>query len=122
MAVHYVHHVHHVHQVHNDSNSKSHAHPHPRRHRCARASRLCGAAACHPACLIDIQDWDFNWQGAYRYREPIAIPTGTQFLLTAYYDNSSSNPRNPNDPPKAVSWGEETTDEMCIAFLGLTLD
>ena len=73
-------------------------------------------------CLIDIQDWDFNWQGAYRYREPIAVPTGTQFSLTAYYDNSTSNPRNPNDPPKAVSWGEETTDEMCIAFLGLTLD
>jgi hypothetical protein len=25
-------------------------------------------------------------------------------------------------PPKAVSWGEETTDEMCIAFLGVTID
>ena len=73
-------------------------------------------------CLIDIQDWDFNWQGAYRFREPVSIPTGTQFSLTAYYDNSSANPRNPNDPPKAVSWGEETTDEMCIAFLGITLD
>ena len=73
-------------------------------------------------CLIDIQDWDFNWQGAYRYREPVTVPTGTQFSLTAYYDNSSANPRNPNDPPKAVSWGEETTDEMCIAFLGITLD
>ncbi|HEX6641761.1 MAG TPA: peroxiredoxin, partial [Thermoanaerobaculia bacterium] len=68
------------------------------------------------------QDWDFNWQGAYRFNEPVTIPTGSQFLLTAHYDNSSSNPRNPNDPPKAVSWGEATTDEMCIAFLGLTVD
>lgn len=73
-------------------------------------------------CLIDIQDWDFNWQGAYRFKDPIAIPTNSQFALTAYYDNSSANPRNPNDPPKAVSWGEETTDEMCIAFLGITID
>jgi hypothetical protein len=73
-------------------------------------------------CLIDIQDWDFNWQGSYRYKEPIAVPTGTRLTLNAYYDNSSSNARNPNDPPKAVSWGEETTDEMCIAFLGITLD
>ena len=73
-------------------------------------------------CLIDIQDWDFNWQGAYRFRNPISVPTGTQFSLTAFYDNSSANPRNPNEPPKAVSWGEETTDEMCIAFLGITLD
>ena len=23
---------------------------------------------------------------------------------------------------KAVSWGEQTTDEMCIAFIGVTLD
>ncbi|HEV7766874.1 MAG TPA: peroxiredoxin, partial [Thermoanaerobaculia bacterium] len=75
-----------------------------------------------PQCLIDIQDWDFNWQGAYRFQEPIIAPTGTRFSLTAYYDNSSANPKNPNDPPKAVSWGEETTDEMCIAFLGVTLD
>lgn len=73
-------------------------------------------------CLIDIQDWDFNWQGAYRYQQPISVPTGTQLSLTAFYDNSSNNPRNPNDPPKAVSWGEETTDEMCIAFLGVTVD
>jgi hypothetical protein len=82
------------------------------------ATKLDGSSEC----LINIDDWDFNWQGMYRYREPVAIPTGTRFTLTAYYDNSSGNPRNPNDPPKAVSWGEATTDEMCIAFLGLTVD
>lgn len=73
-------------------------------------------------CLIDIDDWDFNWQGTYRYREPIAIPPLTRVHLSARYDNSSSNWRNPNSPPKPVSWGEATTDEMCIAFLGVTID
>lgn len=73
-------------------------------------------------CLIDIQDWDFNWQGAYRYNQPIDIPAGTRLSLTAYYDNSSNNPRNPNNPPKPVSWGEATTDEMCLAFLGVTIE
>lgn len=73
-------------------------------------------------CLIDIQDWDFNWQGAYRYREPVSVPAGARLSLTAYFDNSSGNPRNPNDPPQPVSWGEATTDEMCIAFLGVTID
>lgn len=73
-------------------------------------------------CLINIDDWDFNWQGMYRYKEPIAIPAWSGVSLTAFYDNSSSNPRNPNHPPKEVRWGEETTDEMCIAFLGFTLD
>ena len=73
-------------------------------------------------CLINISDWDFNWQGVYRYKEPIAIPVGTRLSLAAYYDNSPDNPRNPNSPPRAVSWGEQTTDEMCIAFIGVTLD
>jgi hypothetical protein len=73
-------------------------------------------------CLIDIQDWDFNWQGAYRYKQPITIPAGTRLRATAYYDNSTGNPRNPNNPPRPVSWGEETTDEMCIAFVGVTVE
>ncbi len=73
-------------------------------------------------CLINIDDWDFNWQGLYRYKEPIAVPTLSKLSLTAYYDNSAENFRNPNDPPKPVSWGEATTDEMCIAFLGVTID
>jgi hypothetical protein len=73
-------------------------------------------------CLINIDDWDFNWQGLYRFQDPVALPAGTSLSLTAYYDNSAGNLKNPNDPPKAVSWGEATTDEMCIGFLGVTLD
>jgi hypothetical protein len=75
-----------------------------------------------PTCLIRIDDWDFNWQGAYRYVAPVDVPAGSLLSLSAYYDNSSANPRNPNDPPKAVSWGEATTDEMCLAFLGVTIE
>ena len=73
-------------------------------------------------CLIDIEDWDFNWQGMYRFKDPIAIAAGTKLSLEAFYDNSADNVKNPNDPPKPVSWGEATTDEMCIAFLGFTVD
>jgi hypothetical protein len=73
-------------------------------------------------CLINVDDWDFNWQGLYRYSEPVAIPSGTKVSLQAFYDNSEGNWRNPNVPPRAVSWGEQTTDEMCIAFLGVTID
>lgn len=64
-------------------------------------------------CLINIPNWDFNWQGVYRYSQPMAIPAGTRFSLEATYDN---------DTDKPVSWGEQTTDEMCIAFLGFTVD
>jgi hypothetical protein len=75
-----------------------------------------------PQCLINIDDWDFNWQGMYRYKEPVAVPLFSRLSLTATYDNSGNNFRNPNVPPKPVSWGEATTDEMCIAFLGVTFD
>ena len=73
-------------------------------------------------CLIDIQDWDFNWQGAYVYRQPVNIPAGSRLFATAYYDNSESNPRNPNHPPRPVSWGWESADEMCLAVIGVTVE
>jgi len=73
-------------------------------------------------CLGRVSDWDFNWQYAYSYGSPPAAPFGSGFDVEAHYDNSSGNYRNPNTPPKAVSWGENTTDEMCIAFLSFTLD
>ena len=67
--------------------------------------------------LIWIQDWDFNWQDIYHYREPIFLPAGTRVNLVAHFDNSLENPANPHDPPIPVGWGEKTTDEMCIGFL-----
>ncbi len=64
--------------------------------------------------LIWIRDWDFNWQGTYSYKEPIDLPAGTVLKMRAIYNNSDSNPKNPSQPPKVVTWGEETNDEMCL--------
>lgn len=72
--------------------------------------------------LVSVSDWDFNWQSTYFYKTPLALPSGTTVTMTATYDNSAKNIRNPNSPPKRVTWGEQTTDEMCIAFLHYTLD
>ncbi|GEM_PF-262510 len=80
------------------------------------------AGASAPACLVNIEDWDFNWQGTYVYKNPIDLRTGGLLKLTTIFDNSSDNPRNPNNPPQTVRWGERTTDEMSIAFIGFTLD
>jgi hypothetical protein len=73
-------------------------------------------------CLININDWDFNWQGLYRFKNSIGVYPFTTFRMTATFDNSTGNPRNPNNPPRPVSWGESTTDEMAIAFVGFTID
>jgi mono/diheme cytochrome c family protein len=63
--------------------------------------------------LIWIKHWDFNWQEEYRYRHPVFLPQGTRIDVQWTYDNSAENPRNPNHPPKLVTWGEQSTDEMC---------
>ena len=62
--------------------------------------------------LIWIQNWDFNWQDVYTFKNLVALPKGTRIDVRVTYDNSASNPRNPTNPPKTVLWGEQTTDEM----------
>ncbi|RYG59652.1 hypothetical protein EON80_25495, partial [bacterium] len=72
--------------------------------------------------LVRVPDWDFNWQTTYAFKQPVTLPAGSKIEVEARYDNSTGNPLNPNNPPKQVHWGEETTDEMCIAFLRYTVD
>src|SRR5687768_7305573 len=62
--------------------------------------------------LIRIPEWDFNWQGSYNFKKFIVIEPGTTIHAYATYDNTANNPKNPNNPPALVSWGEKTTDEM----------
>lgn len=72
--------------------------------------------------IVKITDWEFNWQMTYRYQKPIRLPKGTRLNLVATYDNTADNPFQPSQPPIEVGFGEETTDEMCFAFIGLTRD
>lgn len=62
--------------------------------------------------LIKINDWDFNWQGAYQFKQLLKIPAGSVLHAFAGYDNTTNNPTNPNNPPQTVTWGEGTADEM----------
>jgi len=62
--------------------------------------------------LIRIPDWDLNRQAVYRYRQPLFLPKGTLVSMRYHYDNSASNPRNPNQPPRRVRSGNNATDEM----------
>jgi hypothetical protein len=71
--------------------------------------------------MIHIADWDFNWQGGYRYQTPLHLPKGTRLELEYTYDNSAKNPRNPSNPPARVQFGEQTTDEMAVAFFTVVL-
>ena len=77
-------------------------------------ARLPGRGVQH---LLRIDDWDFNWQDAYDYKEPVALPAGTMVSVRYVYDNSAANPRNPSKPPKRVVYGPHSTDEMAELWI-----
>jgi peroxiredoxin len=70
--------------------------------------------------LITIDEWDYNWQEMYQLKTPRRLPRGTILRVKAVYDNSAENPLNPNDPPRTVRFGEQTTNEMCFVFCGVS--
>jgi mono/diheme cytochrome c family protein len=72
--------------------------------------------------MVWIPDWDFNWQQVFAFKEPLKLPQGSRIDLIAYYDNSIRNPNNPNKPPQTVTFGPQSTDEMCFCFFRYTVD
>lgn len=72
--------------------------------------------------LLSIHDWDYNWQETYFLDKPLELKAGMKLRVDAVYDNSRSNPQNPFNPPRVVTFGEQTTNEMCFVFLGATSD
>jgi len=62
--------------------------------------------------LLRIADWDFNWQDEYEFVDPVDLPKGARLVMRFVYDNSSTNPRNPNSPPRRVLSGPDGSDEM----------
>jgi len=65
-------------------------------------------------CLLQIDDWDFHWQGSYGFVDPIRIEPGDELHLECHWDNSAANQ---STDPKDVQWGEGTGDEMCLGVL-----
>lgn len=65
--------------------------------------------------LVDIPNYDFNWQTTYVLRNPLPLGPGDRIFCTAVYDNSAKNLNNP-DPTKKVGWGDQTWDEMMIGY------
>jgi hypothetical protein len=63
--------------------------------------------------LIKIDNWDFNWQTMYQFKKLIKIPAGSRIFVEAKFDNTSENPMNPNQPAKDITYGWNSTDEMC---------
>jgi mono/diheme cytochrome c family protein/peroxiredoxin len=71
--------------------------------------------------LLSVPAYNFKWQFVYVPKEMIALPKGTVLKATAHYDNSASNPQNP-DPDKEVMFGLQTFEEMMFGFVDVVYD
>lgn len=67
--------------------------------------------------LLNIPDWDFNWQEVYAFEDYVDLPAGTKLVSKVTWDNSADNPNNPSDPPVRVRWGKESFNEMAAIDL-----
>lgn len=62
--------------------------------------------------FVKINDWDYNWQMTYQFKELLHLPKGSTIIAEGTYDNTSQNPENPNQPAKDVTYGWDSTSEM----------
>lgn len=65
-------------------------------------------------------NYNFYWQLSYRLAQPLSLKAGTELQAVAWFDNSKSNPHNP-DPDVAVRWGDQTSDEMMVGFFDVAV-
>ncbi|MEM7077531.1 MAG: hypothetical protein AAF513_02780 [Pseudomonadota bacterium] len=66
--------------------------------------------------LLNVPNYDFNWQTTYRLDQPKFMPAGTRIVYTNWWDNSAQNPANP-DPTREVRWGRQSFDEMIFGVV-----
>ena len=65
-------------------------------------------------CLVQDDQYSFDHQATYIFKEPATWAQGEKMNLSCTWDNSASNPYQYNSPPKDVSYGEGTNEEMCF--------
>lgn len=88
----------------------------PHMHLIGKEISVFGVNGADTQKYIRINNWDFHWQGFYMFKKIQKIPAGSTMHAKAFYDNTTNNPRNPSNPPKQVTAGEGTADEMMLTY------
>ncbi len=65
--------------------------------------------------ILSVPNYDFNWQHTYQLAQPLPVETLGSLRFETVFDNSDQNPFNP-DPTQIVTWGDQTWEEMAVAF------
>jgi hypothetical protein len=64
--------------------------------------------------ILDIPDWDFHWQNEYQLADSVRFEPGDQLRVKCVFDNSAGR-HGPGIPSTETNWGENSTEEMCVA-------
>jgi hypothetical protein len=67
--------------------------------------------------LIWTRGYQFDWQQTYYFKQPVPLQKGTRVEVIAYFDNSDSNTKNPNDPAKQIRWSDLTPEPLCALLV-----
>lgn len=87
----------------------------PHMHQLGKRIRVSASLGDEETCMVDIPDWDFNWQGIYIFKEPREVRPGSTLNIDCWYDNSAENQPS-GQTPRDVEWGDGTYDEMCLNY------
>jgi len=69
--------------------------------------------------LLDVPEWEQNWQETYWYKEPKFLPKGTVIDFSEWYDNTSERGmRRGFDADRSLGHAARTNDEMALGFFG----
>lgn len=69
-------------------------------------------------CLLQIDEWDYDWQSDYILTDPVDVAWDDSLWVECHWDNSADNQRivdGEPEEPKTMIWGEST--EMCVGFV-----
>lgn len=72
-------------------------------------------------CLLQIDDWDHEWQDDYQLARPVKLERGDRLYVECHWDNTAGNQLLINgvrEEPRDLEWAED--EEMCIAFVTAT--
>ena len=73
--------------------------------------------------LLDVPNYDFNWQLSYDLDKPKILEPEGQIVCRATFDNSADNPNHPEpDNLQPVKWGRQSFEEMMIGFYFVETD
>ena len=91
----------------------------PHMHLRGRSFRLSMNREGQTRTLLDVPQYDFNWQHSYELAQPLSLSGIDRLNCVAVFDNSAGNVANP-DPSQRVTWGDQTWEEMAVAFFAVS--